>query len=197
MVGIAYATFGRRDAVLAVLDRFVEPTSVEATFHEQIGLTGPCGRELAAGAAPQIPDPAARPRQVRTFGRNWAALFREDAPASRGAELASGLRALSGHGSVTVLLMPFRADFRAYLEDEYPGLLERRRATWARAASDAQVRALDCSEAMEDDSLFEDPVHLHEGGRSVLSAYAASELGGKRGRCAALVAPAGPMTARE
>jgi hypothetical protein len=187
-VGTVWATFGKREALLGVLERLTAPGTVEARFQDQIGLTGFCGRELQPGKEPKEPSVGERPRQLRGFATNWSSLFREQVPPSRSAELAGPLRAMRTNRRVTVVLMPFRSDFRSWLDAEYPGLLADRRRLWKDAADSASVSAMDCAAAVEDDRAFEDPVHLHERGRRFFSARLSEQLKGHEPGCPVLAA---------
>jgi hypothetical protein len=179
LLGDAFAVFGRRQQVTAVIESFLEPARYREEFHGQIGLTGRCGRETPPPSPAEIPDEAGRARQVKEYSVGWLNVFSDELGEATEAGLEAGWRAWKAEGPrVVVVLTPLRPDFRAFLEQKYPGQLRARREIFARAARRAQVEGLACGEAVDEVAEYVDPVHLNETGRRAFSACLGRQLRG-------------------
>lgn len=179
LLGDAFAVFGRRQEVKAVIESFLEPARYREEFHGQIGLTGRCGRETPLPLPREIPDEAERARQVKEYAVNWVSVFTDEMGEATVTGLEAGWREWKAAGPrVVVVLTPLRPDFRAFLEQSYPGRLGERRAAFALAARRAGVQGLDCSAGVEVAAEYVDPVHLNEAGRRAFSSCLGRQLRG-------------------
>lgn len=187
LLGQASTLFRDRKVVLAVLESLVERERYAEEFRLQIGVTGECGRETPPPRPDEVPDAAARERQVREYGTTWIGVFKEPVGSDQEAALAAALAPFRGRRT-TIVLTPLRADFRDFLEREHPGTIAARRRIWAAAAHRAGATLLTCHDAIEDASVYVDPVHLDQNGRVRLSTCLGARLAGAGGCCSPVTA---------
>ena len=184
LLGQASVLFGRREAVRALFGRLFKPGRTREEFEAQVLAAGACGRETPLPAPDELPSAEERAAQVSRYAKAWLELFTEPLGPSAVASLAGTLGRWHAEGHrLSVVLMPLRADFAAYLDQQWPGLRARKRELWGEVAREAGARLLYCADAVPDVGLFEDPVHLNELGRRQLTACLGAELDGTPSCC--------------
>jgi len=181
VLGSVSTLYGKREATTAVLTALVSPVQRRKN-REIFERETICGRETTA--TPKVPDEREQAEQVRRYGQAWLQLFLEAATDSAVDTLSASLIEWRAKGwYATVVLTPLRADFRAFLDKEYPDLRERKRKLWRTVTERASVTFVECDEAVPDRSLYDDPIHLNELGRRAFTECLAEELKGATRCC--------------